>query len=149
MKAGWIGLILCSGILVTVQAAINAQLRTYVVNPFYSSLISFIVGTAALLVIALVSNATGQTGNWRGATQAPSWLLIGGVLGAIYVTSAILAIPKIGAGSVATSLIVGQLLAALMLDHFGWIGLPRFELTGSRVFGAGLLILGLWLIQRK
>ncbi|HMW02059.1 MAG TPA: DMT family transporter [Acidobacteriota bacterium] len=149
MKAGWIGLILCSGILVTVQAAINAQLRTYVVNPFYSSLISFVVGTVALLVIALVSNATGQTGNWRGATQAPSWLLIGGVLGAIYVTSAILAIPKIGAGSVATSLIVGQLLAALMLDHFGWIGLPRFELTGSRIFGAGLLILGLWFIQRK
>ncbi|HNB73268.1 MAG TPA: DMT family transporter [Acidobacteriota bacterium] len=149
MKAGWIGLILCSGILVTVQAAINAQLRTYVVNPFYSSLISFVVGTVALLVIALISNATGQTGNWRGATQAPSWLLIGGVLGAIYVTSAILAIPKIGAGSVATSLIVGQLLAALMLDHFGWIGLPRFELTGSRIFGAGLLILGLWFIQRK
>jgi transporter family-2 protein len=148
MKFGWIGVILFTGMMLPVQAAVNARLRTFVENPLYSALISFGVGSVTLLAVAGVMALAGQAGNLRGALEAPWWAWAGGAFGAIFVTMAILAVPRIGAAGYSGAVIAGQLFGALILDHYGWLGLPQHSVSPSRLAGAVLLIFAVWLIQR-
>lgn len=149
MKYGWVSVVLVTGMMLPIQAAVNAKLRTFVVNPIYSALISFSVGTLTLFAVGTFMAAQGQVGNLRGAGGAPWWVWIGGVLGALFVTMAILAVPRIGAAGYSAAIITGQLFGALLLDHYGWLGLPKTQITPSKIIGAGLLLLSVWLIQRK
>ena len=75
------------------------------------------------------------------------WL--GGPLGTLFVLTAIVVTPKIGAASMIALVVTGQLCTALLLDHFGWIGLPGREVGAMRILGAGLLLAGAVLITRN
>jgi len=129
------------------QAAVNARLRDYVVSPIYSALISFIVGGVLLGGLA----AAGAFGRGRLSTlhHAPWWVWTGGACGAFVVTAALAAIPKIGARGVVAPTVFGQLLASLIMDQFGWLGIPRSPATATRIAGALLLFAGVILIQRR
>lgn len=149
MKYGWVSVVLVTGMMLPIQAAVNAKLRTFVVNPIYSALISFTVGTFTLVAVGAFMAAQGQAGNLRGSVGAPWWAWIGGFLGALFVTMAILAVPRIGAAGYSAAIITGQLFGALVIDHYGWLGLPKTTISPSKILGAGLLLLAVWLIQRK
>ncbi len=149
MKIGWVTVVLLTGMMLPIQAAVNAKLRTFVLNPIYSALISFMVGTLVLFIVGSFMASQGQVGNLRAAGNAPWWAWIGGALGALFVTMAILAVPKIGAAGYSGALITGQLFGALVLDHYGWLGLPKTSISPSKIAGAGLLLLAVWLLQRK
>ncbi len=149
MKFGWVSVVLITGMMLPIQAAVNAKLRTFVVNPIYSALISFTVGTVTLFAVGAFMASQGQSGNLRASTDAPWWAWIGGFLGALFVTMAILAVPRIGAAGYSAALITGQLFGALVLDHYGWLGLSKTQISPSKILGAGLLLLSVWLIQRK
>jgi transporter family-2 protein len=149
MKIGWVTAVLLSGMMLPVQAAVNSKMRTFVVNPIYSALISFLIGTTVLLVLGGLMASQGQAGNVRGAFGAPWWAWIGGALGALFVTMAILAVPRIGAAGYSAAIITGQLVGALLVDHYGWFGLNKTQITPSKMAGAALLLLSVWLIQRK
>ncbi|MFQ3581126.1 MAG: DMT family transporter [Chloracidobacterium sp.] len=148
MKLGWVTVVLLTGMMLPVQAAVNAKLRTFVINPIYSALISFCVGTVLLIILASTMAWAGQSGHLRAAAAAPWWTWVGGALGAVFVTMAILAVPRIGAAGYSAAIITGQLIGALILDHYGWLGLPQQPLTWSRLLGALLLLVAIWLIQR-
>ncbi len=148
MRFGWMMLVLFTGLLMPIQAAVNARLRTFVVNPMYSALISFSIGTASLMALAGLWAWRGEPGNLAGAARAPWWAWIGGFFGAIFVTVALMAVPRIGTASSAVAVISGQLIAALVIDHFGWFGLPVNPLTPQRTLGVILLMVAIWLFQR-
>ncbi|OYT71764.1 MAG: hypothetical protein CFK52_07135 [Chloracidobacterium sp. CP2_5A] len=148
MKLGWVTIVLLTGMMLPVQAAVNAKLRAFVVNPIYSALISFCVGTTLLVLLASAMAWAGQAGRLQAAASAPWWAWVGGALGAVFVTMAILAVPRIGAAGYSAAIITGQLVGALILDHYGWLGLPQQTLTWSRLLGALLLLVAVWLIQR-
>ena len=84
----------------------------------------------------------------RVASQAPAWHWIGGILGAVYIAVAVVLAPRLGAATMIASVVAGQMLASLLLDHFGWVGFARQEATPARLLGAGLIILGVRLLQR-
>lgn len=148
MKFGWTFLALLSGLLIPAQPAINAKLRTFVGNPIYSSLVNFCVGMLASLLLLAITVRLGQPGNWRGAVDAPWWAWCGGMIGAIVVIVSILCVPHIGAASLAIALVAGQLIGALVLDQFGWLGLLARPISLTRMCGAALLIVSVWLMQR-
>jgi transporter family-2 protein len=78
-----------------------------------------------------------------------SWYyLLGGLLGAIYVTNALIAVSVIGAGGVAAATITGQLVASVAVDRLGAFGLDQVPLTPERVLGVGLLLAGTFLVVR-
>ena len=79
------------GALMAFQGPINAALRTHV-GIYESSLISFVVGTAALILIVSLK---GQ-GNLLAARHAPWWHWLGGLIGVVFVTVSLLAVPRIG-----------------------------------------------------
>lgn len=149
MKFGWTFLALLTGLLIPAQPAINAKLRTFVVNPLYSSLVNFCVGMLASLLLLLITVRLGQPGNLRGALAAPWWAWCGGIIGATVVIVSIVCIPRIGAASLAIALVAGQLVGALLLDQFGWFGLVSRPLSFMRLCGAALLIVSVWLMQRE
>ncbi len=149
MKIGWLLLALLMGMLIPTQALMNAKMRTFVVNPMYSSLINFAVGGVLVLVATSIALTLGQQGHWRGVQQAPWWAWCGGLIGASVVVISILAVPKMGAAKFSVAIIAGQLFGALVLDHFGWLGVQQHLLSLPRLAGAALLMAGVWLIQRN
>jgi transporter family-2 protein len=134
-----------AGGLVALQAPINSKLGK-TVGTFAASSVSFAIGLLVLVVIALVfGNGFGKLGE---ALHIPWYYLLGGVLGAAYVTTVLLSVREIGAGSVAAATIAGQLTASVVVDQLGILGLEQRSLTFARVVGLALLASGVFLIVR-
>ena len=73
--------------------------------------------------------------------------VVGGCLGAAFVTFSIILTPKLGSAATMAFIVAGQLLAGLTLDHFGYFGLAVREISIGRVGGALLLLAGALLIR--
>ena len=135
-----IGLIALSGVGLPVQDALNAQLRNALKSPMLGALLSFAVGAAILSALA----AFGVLGHGKlsGLTKTHWWVWLGGgLLGAFAVTIGLIGIPKVSAGIVIAATVFGQLLSAVIIDHFGWFGVPRVPLNPWRIAGAlGLFV---------
>ena len=134
------------GVLLPLQAGINAQLRTVLGAPLAAALVSFVVGTAALAIGVVLARAPlPVAAAWA---RAPWWYWIGGVIGAAYVAGVIVLAPRLGAATLIAAVVAGQMLASLVLDHFGWVGFPVQAVTPARLLGAALVIGGVLLVQR-
>ena len=140
-------LVAVSGVGLSVQVAVNSRLRETVQSPALSGLISFAVGLVVMLLLTL-SGVMGR-GRWVSPLETPWWYWIGGLFGALVVTTAIVALPKIGAGGVVAATVFGQLVTALVLDHFGWLGVKRDPITVWKAAGAVLLLAGVLLIHHR
>jgi transporter family-2 protein len=135
-----------AGCLVGMQAPVNARLGK-AVGSVQAATFSFLVGTALLLVIAaFVNGGLGQLGN---VGRAPWWALVGGLLGAVYVTVALIAVRTLGASGLTAVVITGQLAISVAIDRFGLFGLARQHIDASRVVGLVLLLVGVVLVVRK
>lgn len=135
------------GLGVAVQAAMNAQLGATLQAPIASSLWNFTLGT---LVLALLLGLGLFGRPSPGALlSAPWWAYLGGVLGAIFVTTTVLAVPRVGTAVTLGSIICGQLIGALLIDTFGWLGVKPIPLSPSRLAGIGLLIAGVIMVQHE
>lgn len=135
------------GTLLPTQAGINAQLAKHLGHPLLAALVSFVVGTIALLICTFVLHTPLPT--FSRVMQAPLYLWIGGLLGVIYLTATIILSPLLGAATMIGLIIAGQMLASIALDHFGLVGFPVHPLSLWRAVGAILLISGVALIQRS
>jgi transporter family-2 protein len=138
-------LVLAAGGMISLQAPTNAMLARAGGSPVLAALISFTVGTVALLLVWLGSGNRPAPANFAGL---PWYAWLGGVYGAIYVAVAAYAAPKIGLASLITIGIAGQIATALWLDHIGALGLPRDPLSIGRVAGAILVVAGVVLVRR-
>ncbi|HMI80648.1 MAG TPA: DMT family transporter [Solirubrobacterales bacterium] len=133
-----------TGGLIAAQAPINAGLGK-ATGSIAAALVSFSIGTAALAAVVVLSGKAGGLGS----TFDVSWYyLLGGLLGAIYVLNALIAVAAIGAGGVAAATVFGQLTAAVVIDRLGLFGLEQTPLTAGRVLGVVLLLAGTLLVVR-
>jgi len=127
------------------QAGINATLADYLGSPLRASLVSFIVGTVALLAIVVIAaRSWPATGKVSGA---PWWVWVGGFFGVLYVATAAVAAPRIGAVALLTFVLAGQTVASVVIDHFGWVGFKEQALTPGRLVGLALLAAGVTLVR--
>ncbi len=131
-------LIVLVGILFAAQAPINSGLGRST-GPLAAALVSFAVGTVALLLIVVIGGSVSGLGE---IGEAPTWQLCGGLIGASYVALATITISRIGAGVVAAVTIAGQLACSVVVDHFGWFGIEVHDVSGPRVIGLVLLLGG-------
>jgi len=129
---------------IALQAPINAGLgRT--TGSFAAATISFAVGTILLAGIVVVS---GKAGGLANVTDVNWYYLLGGLLGAAYVFSALVLVSQIGAGAVAAATVTGQRTTSVILDRIGFLGLDRQPITASRFAGVALLLAGTYLVVR-
>jgi len=134
------------GGLIALQAPINSMLGK-AVGTWQAAAVSFAVGT-----VLLVSIATLAGGGWSdlGEVRSVSWhYLIGGLLGAAYVTSVLVTVRTLGAGGVTAATIAGQLTMSLVVDQLGILGVAKHPVTAARVFGVVLLAAGTYLVVRE
>lgn len=141
------GLVMLAGVAVASQSGVNATLARGVGGPVQAAFLSFAVGTVALLLVVLARRDAWPDAAALGAL--PWWAWVGGLLGAFYVTVAVLAAPKLGAGALVAGVIAGQLLAVVVIDHFGWLGFPQRLLTLPRMVGVVLLGAGALLVRLR
>ncbi|MEO1133613.1 MAG: DMT family transporter [Cyanobacteria bacterium J06639_1] len=131
---------LTGGAFVPVQIALNTLLRRYVSESMQVTLISYSVGTLTSLVLCWVARYPLPAAS--ALSQTTWWMWMGGMLGTMYVWSTIAATPQIGAVLALALAIAGQMIAALVLDHYGALGLPKYAASPMRIAGAVLVVLG-------
>ncbi|BCJ90915.1 hypothetical protein IZ6_16500 [Terrihabitans soli] len=145
MKLVYTAIALAIGMGFAVQTSINANLAKGLGSSLVAALTSFGVGFAMLSVLALV---TGQLQAVSGFKHLPAWVWFsGGILGAFIVFFSLFLVPRIGVAALAAFIIAGQLTAAALIDHFGFLGVPVHELHVWRVVGLVLLFAGALLVR--
>ena len=97
--------------------------------------------TATLVMIAILLLGLGN-GNWGNYGTIPWYYYAGGLIGVAITYGVVISIAKLGAAVATTSIIVGQVLTACLLDHFGLFGLEKIPLTWMKLLGVGFLALG-------
>jgi transporter family-2 protein len=136
-----------TGAGVAAQSVINARLRLVLGGAVWAAAAQFLIGLTLLLLAAVATRQPAPTTNGLGS--APWWLWTGGAFGATFIVVTIVLTAKIGATLTLASIIVGQLTAALVVDHYGLFGGTIVRLTPLRVTGVALLLLGVTLIRWK
>lgn len=148
MLSSWllVALALLIGAAIAMQAGVNATLGKGLASPIHASLVSFAVGTLALAVVALVRPQDPFVGA-PALGGIPLWAWTGGFLGAFLVAASVEIAPRMGAASFLAAVIAGQLLTALVLDHFGWLGFEVQLVTWRRLAAVALMAGGAVLLR--
>jgi len=132
----WIGLIAAAaGVATAFQAAANAGLSSRI-----GLGAALVVNTSIVLLGTLAFYfARGPHGSFV-VSGTPWTLYVGGVCGFIVILSLAFVFPRIGAAVAIALVVLGQGAAALVIDHFGLMGMPTEPVTLARV--GGLLLVG-------
>src|SRR5688572_30063450 len=134
-----------AGAGVAAQAVINGRLRFVLGAPVWAATAQFVVGLALLVVFAMLSRQSlPTTGD---IARAPWWMWTGGFFRAAFILMAVVTTPVLGAALMLASSIVGQLAAALVIDHYGLFGATVIQISSTRVLGVALLAVGVILIR--
>lgn len=136
-----------TGVAISIQAGVNSNLRLGLNNPVLAALISFGMGFITLLILHL-----GMRGGLPASTTIRSlswWKYTGGVIGAVYVTTVILSVPRIGTANLVSLSVAGQLIAAVVLDHYGLLGFVQHSANSWRLLGIVLILAGVWLVVKN
>ena len=134
-----------AGAVLPFQATSNGAVGKALGHPLWGAIVSLAVSTLVLLPLLWFLKVPAP--RISNALQGPWWLWIGGVLGAVYVASAAAFSPKLGAGGFIVLVVAGQMIAAVLVDHFGLMGLTPRPVTLARFAGVALILVGAVLIQ--
>ena len=137
---------IAAGCFVGLQAPVNARLGKQV-GSLQAATVSFAIGTLALVLVASLSS--GGLAGIGSIGRAPWWALIGGLLGAFYVTVALVTVRTLGLSSLTAIVVTGQLAIAVVVDRFGLLGIARQQIDASRILGLVLLVVGVVLVVRR
>lgn len=112
-------------------------------QPLVAATVSFATGTLVLLILCFWK--ADLAGAWQQMPQQAGWKYLGGALGAGFVFTTVLLAPKLGITNMLFFIIIGQLITAAVIDHFGLIGMPVrpfqiWQLLGLLVMAAGLAL---------
>jgi bacterial/archaeal transporter family-2 protein len=139
-------LAILAGMMMPTQGAINTRLATFVDSPVSAAFISFAVGTIALFIYLIATGV--PLSSLANAKDAPPIAWIGGILGAFFVSAVAASIPRLGVAMTFSLAIAGQMLITLVLDHFGFLGVPVKEISLVRIIGVTLITIGVILIRK-
>jgi transporter family-2 protein len=133
-----------AGLGVAVQSPSNAMLARSSGSVWFAATVSFLGGTSLLLAIWLLYDRTPIAA----IRQAPPWAWIGGLYGVVFVAAVAWATPRIGLAVTLTVTIAAQLTMAVVVDHFGWLGVREQPVSLTRLAGLALVVAGVALVRR-
>ncbi|MBL8649381.1 MAG: DMT family transporter [Sphingopyxis sp.] len=138
-------IMLLTGIGIPILAALNGGLGTRLGSPMAASMILF---GLAFLIAAAGAAMTGSIGQIRVTSAVPPQFYFGGLFVAFYVIAVTFIAPKFGVGNAIFFVLVGQLISAATIDHFGLFGALRSAIDMKRIAGIALMIAGVYLARR-
>ena len=137
-------IMLLAGVGIPLLAAMNAALGRHVGSPAAAAAVLFSVALVTCLVVSLLTGPH----NWSRFASAPRHLFAGGLFVAFYVLSVTFIAPHFGVGNAIFFVLLGQLISAAAIDHFGLFGAQVSPLGLARASGIGLMAVGVWLTQQ-
>ena len=143
----WVYLLiaLAAGVLLPLQVGVNAELSRWLGDPVRAAFVSFLVGTIALLVIALFVRKPVPSLARLG--DVPWWVWTGGLIGAFYVGGSIVLGPKLGAATFIAAIVAGQAIGSVVIDQYGWVGFREHHVSPGRAIGMALVVAGVALVR--
>ena len=145
MKTLAIILVILAGVFGSIIPACNAQLAKFIPSTGGTPLVIGVTGLIGLLILAPILGLSLNEFK-QAVTDAPWWAWLGGVLGIVGIIATVIAIPRIGVGAYACIFIAASLIAALLIDHYGWLGTIERPAGLPRLAGAALMVLGVLLV---
>ena len=134
------------GMLMPIQSAINAVLTFELKRPFLAAMLSLSLGAFLMAMLAL---SQGELRDFGRLKNISPHLYLGGIMGALFVSSSLYFIPRMGATTMITCFVTGQMMGSLLLDHFGLFGLVVRPLNIEKLIGITFLLVGILLVMRK
>jgi transporter family-2 protein len=134
-----------AGVVSTAQMVVNARLGVALGSPFVAAATSFSVGVVCAWLAVLMAGA--EFPAIVVTKNVPWWAWFGGMLSATFIIVSIMIARPLGAALLIGSVVVGQLLAGVVIDHYGWFGMPVQPVTLVRFLGALFLVAGVILIR--
>ena len=135
-----------SGVTMAIQGSINSALGK-IVGLWETTFVVHLTGLLLIVVLLFIFRV--GDGCLVDLLQAPWYTYLGGVLGVLIVYTVISSIPKVGVAPATTAIIVGQVLTAGLVDHFGLFGMNKIPFSIYNILGALLMACGAWLILRQ
>lgn len=128
------------GIAMSLQTALNTQLRDYLDSPLQAAFFSFLIGTIVLGVFVMFQDA--EKPSISQLFEIPWFLWLGGFLGVYAISLSIYTAPKLGFLTLSGLIIFGQIAMSMLLDHFGWLGTDKVPVNWQRLIGALMIFIG-------
>ncbi|MFZ5646209.1 MAG: DMT family transporter [Bacillota bacterium] len=135
-----------SGVTMAFQGTLNSALSK-VIGLLEATFVVHLVGLVFVSLLLFVFKL--GEGKLTLISQAPIYTYLGGILGVIITYGVIRSIPKVGVAPATTAIILGQVLTAGIIDHFGLFGMDRLCFNWYRVGGTLLMACGAWLLLRR
>lgn len=135
---------LFAGIGIPLLAALNAALGGRIGSPVAASVVLFAVALSCCIAVYLIGGFKAQSSLW----DAPKHLFLAGGLIAFYVLSITFIAPSFGIGNAVFFVLLGQLISAAAIDHFGLLGAPVSPIGAARAGGIALMAAGVYLTQQ-
>lgn len=133
------------GVVLTVHLAMNGMVGAAINNPRVGNAVFWCVGAAMALAIGL---SGWQSGALSRLSQVNPILLTAGAMGASLVFGIAYLIPRLGAGPFTYALLAGQIVSAMVLSHYGWLGSPKQPITPMGIVGVVVMVIGIILTRR-
>ncbi|WP_027856926.1 DMT family transporter [Marinobacterium jannaschii] len=133
------------GTLIPIHAGMNATLSRSIGHPVWATVFSFMGSFVCLAVFAAVIRPGAPSA--ASLLSAPPWAWLSGLVGVVYVIVTMLVAPRLGAASFITSVIAGQMVMALLLDHYGLLGFSQKSVDLKRILGMLLVFAGVAVMQ--
>lgn len=138
--------ILCGAVFPT-QAGLNAQMARLTGQALWAAFFSFIMGVVVLFLASMTTRTSfGEA--VAAAKTAPWYVWFAGVLGAYYISTVIVVMPRLGVALTFGLVVLGQMIVSLLLDHYGWLGVAVKPISIGRIVGAMLIVGGVVLIRK-
>ncbi len=143
----YLALALITGALIPIQASTNTAFSKSIGNPIITGLMVFVIGFIGMSLFVFVSR-TPLPGTQQ-LTAAPLYGYLGGVIIAIYVVMISILVPRIGVGTAIAFIVTGQIICAVVIDHFGLFSMQVRPVDANRIIGMLLMIGGIYLVMKK
>ncbi|MDN5302130.1 MAG: bacterial/archaeal transporter family-2 protein [Thermoanaerobacteraceae bacterium] len=127
-----------AGVAMATQGSMNSALS----KAIGLSEATFVVHFSATVVILIILILGISHGNWGNYSQVPWYYYLGGFIGVLITYGVVVSIPKLGVAVATTAIIVGQVLTACLVDHFGFFGLEKIPFTWLKFLGLVFLSIG-------
>ena len=128
-----------SGMAMAIQGSMNSALGKAL---GISQGIFSVHASATLMMLIILGSGLPKGGNWSNYTSLPWFYFLGGIIGVAITYGVVVSIPKLGASIATTAIIVGQVLTACLIDHFGLFGLERSPMNWLKLLGLVLVAIG-------
>lgn len=134
-----------AGLALPIQTSINSCLRYRVKSPYLASTVSMVIAAIFMLILSLVTRQP-LLFSLKEFTEQPWWVWIGGLMGDIALTFNVLLLPHLGAVQTIIIPLLGQIIASMLIDNFGWFNLPVHKFTLTRLAGIMVLLIGVGMV---